>query len=798
MSFRFAPLLLLLLPCCPVAGQLNVYYTGRTLGYLRFPDVQTRQDTACPGDVKEMNSAATLMFAKWKTQRDNGEVLVGMGDNLGPDLFSRTFASTRPAAGPPASPFLAKDLFEWTGNAWVRGSANTQAAGSLPADNVGCFLREMHYAALTPGKHDFDAGPERLRQMARFLQSPRSDGKPGPTLLAANLSVATAAPDARPPQAAYLIERDLKNNTFTIRPPVHEDDPAPSVTFPDVVLPFLRRFEVSNAYFLRYAGGTRAGSRVIPGDFIDPRKLYTTPAAPFLPPSPMIPAPPNMYLVYTPDPGGASKPAIQVVADLRIDGLRICREQLAAGVASRSPYGFTPPGPFGAPAPAGCDDIPPATDVDPGDFATGKISFQIGHEFLRPDTNYAACLHLVGNGLVQKKAEYYCKPFYVAEPFFDYSMAGAHSGDPFVVVDAPGAGKVAIFGLLDQDLQGKIGRLNYAYWNQDQQHRDKPKYETAAQITGLADALKQALMRCELRPACIQSDHRILLAQMPTSRATQFVATLTDPFRKGRKANPAANEKGEGPMFDLVVAETDANNKTPAGSVSRTVDAKASSGFVVVSDEMYAPGKLNPQIGKAQVSATLNGSDKLDWKLSNSSIDAGKSNIPMPAEAGTQSCGLPMPAGAKPSLRCLALQTLQYLHVTPDAGVSNFDSRWNSSQILQRLAMIVMQQEPHRGDVSLLQARDLFRPEVYGAAAVTDDNLQELLDRLFWKGDYAFRVPVNGATLTSILKAGDDFSTAESNPTTTDLEKGRSLLTLGVFKESADQSLTVNGTIAWL
>jgi hypothetical protein len=43
--------------------------------------------------------------------------------------------------------------------------------GRIPTDNVACFLSRAGYTAIVPGKQDFHFGPERLRQIARFLAS---------------------------------------------------------------------------------------------------------------------------------------------------------------------------------------------------------------------------------------------------------------------------------------------------------------------------------------------------------------------------------------------------------------------------------------------------------------------------------------------------------------------------------------------------------------------------------------------------------------------------------------------------
>ena len=270
------------------------------------------------------------------------------------------------------------------------------------------------------------------------------------------------------------------------------------------------------------------------------------------------------------------------------------------------------------------------------------------------------------------------------------------------------------------------------------------------------------------------------------------------------------------PAFDLVVTETDSANKTLDGLVERTVKAGGSAKFVVVPDQIfsptlntatddtspkpptpdpYSPGTLTFLIQKATAYYPAQPAEGTEAKGPRTWLLANRSKEP---EQGLDTLGLPQletPANCPKlgTLRDEATKTLIEVGVNDVGGAMK---NWSSAQLLRRLALLVMQHDPkHKADISLLQSRDLFRPEIYGQAPVSNCNLQEVLNRLFWKGDYAVEVPVTGATLTSILKASDTFTTLEANPTNIDIERGRSLVTLGVFKEGADQNLTVNGAI---
>lgn len=789
------------------AQSLNVFYSGRTLGYLRYPDRQDPGMDSCGWKNLPMNEPADRLYKAWSTVRQHAErpLLVGMGDNFAPDLFARTFDGAPPRTHAPV-PNPGKDLYIWDDDLhqWQPDSSVIGPLGPhdrIPADNVGCFVLSMGYAALTPGKHDFYFGPERLRLMAKFLYAQPEHGT---ALLAANLSIASTAPDAKPRWPLYQVEHELRAKMtispggrapYSVLPILSNDDPSPGITLPDVVLPYYRRFEVDNAFLLL----DDLNHRVIPADLIEPHKLLMTAGG--------APATSAEIVAGTPSSlEGNGVGPMKVKVKLRIDGLKICPN------ATRDPYAFDI---------AKCITVPPAATGPDGkapdgtDFKSGRIAFETSTELL-PDQNYAACMHVVEdpasdshNGqktaLASKSrpAEYYCQAFYVAEPFFSFDRiqnrkpgeGEPRHDDPFIVkcvfsekdaeevkkqgcVNQAGAIKVAIFGLLDSDLQAKLGRLNYGWWNTD------PKFETTATISGLQDALKQAMMRCRLVNDCATSDRKILLAQMPAAKATQFLDSITDP------------------RFDLVVSETDSNNKTVPSTLDRDLpDNDSSPKFVVVPGEVYSAGKLTLQLQQATVDQTAHSpamppSTKVPqtWVLTNGIVAANPKDYPLPnpdsAACNIDSKGAPIST----SLRCLAIQTL--IHDGLPATATNMNSTWSSGQILQRLALLTMQrQKSHHADISMLQTRDLFHPELYGPAKINDGNLQSTLDQLFWKGDYAVRVPVTGATLTAMMQASSDFSTLESSPTNIDLEKGRSLLTLGIFKEAADQNWTVNGQI---
>jgi hypothetical protein len=789
---------------------IDVFYTGRLLGYFRYPDRQDFSRHTCPTDTNELNKAGAALKKIWDERLGKAaaaRVLVGMGDNFAPEFFSRTFVG-KPSS-PADVPYPAKDRYVWdtVGGNWVADDQQPPAADKeIPTDNVACFLELMGYTALVPGKHDFYFGPNRLRELGWLLHDKHIQ------LLAGNLSITTSVPEARPRLPLHEVQHELderqKRNPsglpYTVIPIIDEDEPPPAVKLPDVVLPYLRRFDVDNAYYLR--NGSR---REIVADRSDqvPVKMYRSVAPPDAdhphPPDCMVDrlkpdcwvnptaeqilksAPQLSYYAYDEKHLTAYRDAA-LAAHARVLELQICENRTDPGVANPK-----------------CWKIPASPEAEASDYKTSRMSFLAPNEFLLPDRNYAACL-LGGN---DKK--YHCQPFYVATPFFykaeedtnpaptapvkprdPYAFTPPTSApsstfpgpsgkpgydDPFVVRITGGV-TVAVFGLLDPDEQANIGRLNYTWWN------DKKENETSAQISSPTDALSQALMRFELRypnPDERKKMRPILLAQMSSAKAAQLLGNV------------------QKPRFELVVAETDPSNATPDAKAKRTLDDdKASPRFVVVPDQMYSnttkpgappdsPGSLKLQIRKATV-------ERVSPKTWNLTHDIKQENTTIGEDDYTYFLPRIVPPGdcpAQDTLRNLVTKTLLKRQVDPNPN-------WSASQLLSRLALLVMQDDPrHHADISLLQSRDIFRPEVVADAPASKCDVQELLERVFWKGDFVVRVPITGATLTSILKASDTFTTLESSPTNIDIEKGRSLVTLGVFKEGADQNLTVNGVI---
>jgi hypothetical protein len=164
----------------------NVIYTGQLFGYFRYPELQVLRPSD-QGGCSALSEEDQHLGPPEEAFQDllntrKASMRVAVGDNFAPFLLARQ--AWRPGADRlvPKEEYNYLPNYHMTGD-WVRVnddsmkkvSDDTQkiyhGEGTVPMDNVGCFLRLMHFDAIVPGKHDFYFGPERLRQLARFLKT---------------------------------------------------------------------------------------------------------------------------------------------------------------------------------------------------------------------------------------------------------------------------------------------------------------------------------------------------------------------------------------------------------------------------------------------------------------------------------------------------------------------------------------------------------------------------------------------------------------------------------------------------
>ena len=216
----------------------TILYTGRTLGYYRVPDQQTISSRACSG--RDATLAQVTSFLDAVRAVPGPKVLIGMGDNFSPELNARTMLDDK------SKQLVPKDQLVWdfSRDRWVRytatspelDSALSTGAGTAGFDNVACFLRLAGFDGVVPGREDFRFGPQRLRELARYLASDAPGGTPV-QMLGANLIINTIS--VKPVRAARANVVTPRNYSLT-------GQNRSFFRIPPIPLPWLRRFDVIN------------------------------------------------------------------------------------------------------------------------------------------------------------------------------------------------------------------------------------------------------------------------------------------------------------------------------------------------------------------------------------------------------------------------------------------------------------------------------------------------------------------------------------------------------------------------
>jgi len=215
----------------PSPTPVQIAYTGRLLGYFRVPDAQSRTVIQpCREFGKDDSEAATKFLTKRRSEDFQDAILVGTGDNFAPRLEARVFKDAEGDFSGKAYRPRNKEFYLSDGNRWYLPEevgdddwgrqlrARVDAGeGTIPNDNVACFLAAAGFSAVVPGKHDFYFGPERVRQLAR-LMAKRSGNYEPVQMLGANLVIkidrldnGTAASTAKPNWPATFPVLNLKS-----------------------------------------------------------------------------------------------------------------------------------------------------------------------------------------------------------------------------------------------------------------------------------------------------------------------------------------------------------------------------------------------------------------------------------------------------------------------------------------------------------------------------------------------------------------------------------------------------------
>lgn len=624
-TFRRTLLISCLLLSIPGSGALaqspdgyKVIYTGALYGYFGYPEVQDLKIAdRCPGFSQDLLGIPESAFQSVLDRHDPHEsvdpnkakeqgpypripiVRVAVGDNFAPYLLARQ------ASNPRLHRLVPKEEYEYLPDLtfpgsqishWVRvknAAMNTVSDDTLdlyhgesdvPMDNVGCFIRLMHFKAIVPGKFDFYFGPERLRQLARFLKSraaSEADAFQPVRMLGANLSLNTRYVD---PNSGPATTNNSGAGSSQSRPETSGVTP-PSASLPQVVLPWVRSVHIKNALTLK---ATSIGANPIE----EPDALALLKQAYFSDSEKRA----FWQCFRGVDTSTNCRPYVGTVegsANLGITGGSVTAEYkftFALNYVAVCIDPNTTPSPKGAPTCAGSwaplmpqtadDTKPPTTDLDfallrgqflqPNTACTGKFGSLVDGKcpkVPKSDNTYQLIIE-------RKPAAPPSQKFAVQLPYLEDSSAfyrqaakknekNMSYNEPWAPGDAPwvcdSSNKIAIFGVVDPSIGQPIGRLNDTWFSirgdkPGAQFADTFREETDLQVSDPAEALGQVLQYFDEASDCKKA-HRILLAQMAQPQAYELAARL-------------AASHLEKP-FELVIAQADPDRATGHRTLTR-------------------------------------------------------------------------------------------------------------------------------------------------------------------------------------------------------------------------------------
>ncbi|MBZ5694561.1 MAG: 5'-nucleotidase C-terminal domain-containing protein [Acidobacteriia bacterium] len=758
-------------------SQTQIVYTGRLMGYFRAPDLQSGKvaDT-CDSSALDNGSREAKAFDAARQSAPNA-ILVGTGDNFAPRFEARTF-------DPPPDPLkptkgvvqpAGKDQYIWypddlanpglvlhtqPAGKWIRADEVPPmkdlerflraGKGLIPADNVACFLLREGYTAVVPGRHDFYFGPERLRNLARFLAS-NPTGK-SVQMLASNLIIDTSWKDDHKP---------LPDDEFKLGFAPHwpskfasaSDPPFPSLLSPadgKKVYPWL-------------PGATIKLMKLDPNGSDSSRMLYR--------------------LIYDENAGQPqTDQALKAFLANTLNSGRCPAASKCSEDASRlkgivDKFNSTqnkvylcqsaePGRPNSIPVEAGSPCL-----QTPLDWYVWMDRNSVGFLLkfpkpLQPNQNYGLCL--TGDNLppIKNGAKLYCQRFSVYQPLFSFPSQQPSAADPrpytFVKAD-PDQGKpldVAIFGALDPDIPDYVGALNLQWQNVDEEGHPAP-YKTTAAVRDPAEGIRETV---DAFLWCYQKEHgkrfdglKILLAQMGPQHAQALATRLGG--------------------FDVVI--TAADPELASGLHKTTYDWTPGDSFprdyqgIIAVPKSYDPtsfGQDEPvPIGSLNIS--VDPAPKGAWTVDSEMLRAG--SVPQ-----SPSSPLVFWNAAKTALQ---------------NGCGLAEPASSNSELIKTLTMCAIQKELG-ADVVLLQDRDFYVdiPSGVNDAGVTPGALQKILDRILWKGDFLIPLNMPGSALIQALQQSDKYKADDASALSLTDERQRSLVYVGIRHDADRDEYLVN------
>lgn len=775
----------------PSPTPLRIGYTGKLLGYFRVPSEQARDSfQGCPDREGDKSVDAATFLTKSEKHLD--AILVGTGDNFSPQLESRAFkAGDAPQDSKEYIP-RNKELYTWDfldkepeNRKWVPIGEESdglkdrlvRGEGTIPTDNVGCFLAAAHFRAVVPGKHDFYYGTERVRQLARFMAGIDQKGYTPVHMLGANLVIKTARLDGnRAPAATEKWPKNLSAQNLKSVYPWFSAPIRIKLTPPkgDKFLEKLKDWHEGSKDLAKELTKLLADDATIPSMDADERERW------------------SQYLE-----------SIQALSSVYICPAGDFNEITNADCVERGyPLEQVKQEATPAPAPTPAPDFSmtysfPIKKTDRAD-RRGKD----GHyaTFL-PGENYGLCVGVEaepggkgggGKGTLEKK----CTVFSVLTPFLSYprnvpSIGSAYNDpDPFVFIPKTGqANEVAIFGVVDPHLAEQVGVLNFSWLNQD------TKLKSDVGIEDPTEALKQQLEyfnqwhreRYEARGGKPEkyepfSGLKILLAQMSPQRARLLATHLNKEFQvvvAGADDLQATDETEQrivwtpksraGAFVAVPPTAYDAEGKAVVVSLGLLSASQEKDKWVLSSEHPADAARSSRKIvdDRKQAELAREKQEREERKRNNlSETEQEKKERERKKREEEDKLSTLL---REQLAGCLSSAPAQSAH---------------AAEQLKLLTLCAMRQRVG-ADVALLQERDLFFDQL--PVEVKDvSEFQSILDQAIWKGDLLTLLYVPGSALKKALEQSKKFEEEDSNPLSLADEKSRGLLVLGAEKKGKD------------
>jgi hypothetical protein len=742
-------------------GTEDIIYTGRLLGYSRVPSLQAfNARPGCPETSEADDSeAATDFLGKRNAAAHKKAILVGMGDNFSPQLEARIFE--HPKQSPGTYAVGNKELYFSDGTQWHFYRAVPPAVekvisdgfGTIPTDNVGCFLRAAGFSAIVPGKHDFYFGAERVRELARFLARTNRDYDYEPVqMLGANLVLQTSpiAPKSIPPT---LKEKPWFNPEWTSDYEVMNISDGSSV-YPWFTYVKIQIAKLPNNEYAREALRDEFDKATSPISLSDlpalvgkARKLSGTALTELEGVEKKAHDFTGSFYIC-PSTGNPNALPEKVANDCKPLNVASGQVRLVNGTIAY----FLKLDPL-----VTGDKLAAGETIEQGKTIHGDIKH---FSTLITGRNYGLCN-------IISKDQTDCLRFSVHTPFFYFphrlpqATSSYTDPDPYVYIHD----RAAIFGVVEPDLASQVGILNFGWKNLGK------GLTTKLSVEDPADALRQQLDYFEVQHKDFKG-LKILLAQTSPQRAKVLATRF--------------------PEFQIVVSAADLEQATSELTMTTTWNPDGTAGSLVAVPAPYFDSKTRKgwvHFGMIKAEKKSN-----SWTLSTNSLE-------------------PQAIAEKEDPASTFWDEIKKLPncYSPSKSLSG---KTPSNQDYLKLLVLCTMRERLSADVALIQARDLFeklpllddsaaapagtrrmlsRPTTPSATAPANaGNFQQMLDRLIWKGDLLTLLYVPGSALKKALELSETFETEENATLSLVVDRGRKLETLGITKDKITGEYLIN------